>query len=93
MWVEVPSRASPHARVWLKRRDDHQMKGRTMSATSMRVGTKGRRLLPAGESTYWDTLRMLVTVLRGRDRVRLARVVLRKEELQRIQTWQPQEKL
>jgi len=36
---------------------------------------------------------MLVTVLRGRDRVRLARVVLRKEELQRIQTWQPQEKL
>lgn len=64
-----------------------------MGATSVRVGAKGRRLLPAGESTYWDTLRMLVTVLRGRDRVRLARVVLRKEELQRIQTWQPQEKL
>jgi hypothetical protein len=64
-----------------------------MSVSSVRAGTKGRILLPVGESTYWDTLRMLVSVLRGRDRMRLARVVLRKEELQRIQTWRPQEKL
>jgi len=64
-----------------------------MSVSSVSAATKGRILLPVGESTYWDTLRMLVSVLRGRDRLRLARVMLRKEELQRIQTWRPQEKL
>lgn len=64
-----------------------------MGASSMSAESSGQALLPEGESTYWDTLRTLVSVLRGRDRTRLARVMLRKEELQRIQAWRPQEKL
>lgn len=64
-----------------------------MSGSRMTAETDGQVLLAAGESTYWDTLRLLVSALRGRDRTRLARVVLRKDELQRIQSWRPQEKL
>jgi len=64
-----------------------------MSVSSVSAEAEGRSLMPVGESTYWDRLRALVNVLRGRDRMRLARVLLRKEELQRIQSWRPQEKL
>ena len=64
-----------------------------MRGSGMSAETTGPVLLAEGESTYWDTLRLLVSALRGRDRTRLARVVLRKDELQRIQSWRPQEKL
>ena len=64
-----------------------------MSVSTVSAVRSGKKLLPAGESTYWDTLRLLVSALRGNDRSRFARVLLSEEEIQKIHAWRPQERL